>query len=154
MNKLHYVIAPLAVVLVAICGSLLTSGGMTWYDTLSLPNIAPPGSFIGLVWTIIFILSAIAIVLWWGRAKRDPERGTVLGLFIANGLLNVGWSGLWFGLHQLGWGIVEMTMLNLTTLLIIVLLWKRYRASAWLLMPYLVWVTFATYLAFLIWRLN
>ena len=71
-----------------------------------------------------------------------------------NAILNVGWSYLFFVLHRPGWAILEMTILNLTTIFLVIWLWRKTIWSAILLVPYVVWVTFATYLTYLIWLLN
>jgi len=152
--KLNYFLIPSVVILVAGSGSLITQSGLTWYHSLQLPDIAPDGGLIGIVWTIIFILSAISTLLVWNQKPSNPNFKWIVKLFITNAILNVGWSYLFFGLHRIGWPIAEMVILNLTTIILIVLLWKRTLWSAILLIPYVVWVVFATYLAYLIWLLN
>lgn len=149
-----YYIVP-AVVVVAALGSWLTSFGIPgWYNTLALPGIAPSGGVIGAAWTIIFILSGIALLFIWNARKEIKNYNWVLGLLIINGILNVAWSYIFFVQHLLLWAIVEMIVLNLTTLAVIVMVWRKARLAAWLLLPYFVWVCFATYLAYQIWALN
>ncbi len=141
--------------MVAALGSWLTSFGIPgWYNTLTLPGIAPSGGVIGAVWTIIFILSGVAILFIWNARKRIKYYNWVIGLLIANGVLNVAWSYIFFVQHLLLWTIVEMIVLNLTTLAVIVMVWRKARIAAWLLLPYFVWVCFATYLAYQIYLLN
>jgi len=153
--KAHYFFIPLAVVAVAMLGSWLTAQGVqTWYTTLTLPNIAPSGGFIGGVWTIIFILSAVALILIWNQRRQIRHFAWLISLLVANGILNVLWSYLFFVQHQTGWAVLEMLVLNLTTLVVIVWVWRRARTAAWLLLLYFLWVSFATYLAYSIWVLN
>ncbi|MFH1227403.1 MAG: TspO/MBR family protein [Planctomycetota bacterium] len=151
--KLNYIVIPLVTAAVLLGGSWLTAGGMDWYRTLKLPALAPPGSFIGLAWTIIFILSTVSALIFWNRFQPGT-RSTIAALFIANALFNVCWSLIFFRLHLIGLSIIEMTALNLTTLTLITLLWKPALVPALLLIPYFGWVSFATYLAYSIWTLN
>jgi tryptophan-rich sensory protein len=152
--KYNYFLIPLFIVAISYFGGNVTSANMAWYKTLALPAIAPPGGFIGIVWTIIYLLSAISAFLFWNNTEAQANNKTIKALFVANGLLNLWWSYIFFGQGLLGWAIVEMTILNLTTLMLIVLMWEKNKKSALLLLPYLLWVSFATYLAFLIWQLN
>lgn len=152
---MFYFIIPLITIAVAVAGNMLTTGDMTWYQTLNLPPIAPPGSYIGLAWTVIFVLSTIAAVLFWKQKKKNQNTTPwIVTLLITNALLNVFWSWIFFAQHQLGWAIVEMVLLNLTNLALIIIFWKKYRVSAYLWLPYFLWVSFATYLATQIWLLN
>lgn len=152
--KPNYFVIPLIVLATAVSGSWITGQGLAWYGTVNLPAIAPAGSFIGGVWTVIFILSAIAALLFWNKKSKKGNYRLIAFLFVLNAALNVFWSSLFFGQHLLGWAIVEMIALNLVNLTLIVLLWKKHLWSAILLLPYFLWVSFATYLAYLIWSIN
>lgn len=152
--KYNYFIIPLFVIVLAYLGGLVTSQNMAWYKTLSLPNIAPPGYFIGIIWSIIYFLSAVSALFFWNNKAEQEYSKTIKLLYVLNGLLNLFWSYIFFGQGLLGWAIVEMFLLNGTTLALIILMWRKNQKSAWLLLPYFVWVSFATYLAFLIWKLN
>lgn len=153
--KLNYFVIPAGVLLVSVLGGQVTGGNMDWYKTLILPPIAPPGGFIGLVWTIIFILSAISLLLFWNKEKNSRVRRLAVSLFAVNGLLNIFWSVVFFGWHLIGWSIAEMVALNAVNLILIVWLWrKNHKFSSILLWPYFAWVGFATYLAYSIWQLN
>ena len=151
--KPNYLIIPLVVLLVAVAGSYFTGTGMAWYKTINLPTWAPNGAFIGTVWTIIFILSAIATILVW-NGSRGPAFKWIIGLLILNGLLNIFWCFLFFNLHLFGWSIVEMIILEATVIAPIILIWPSSQPAALLFLPYAVWVPFATYLAISVWRLN
>jgi len=164
---MFYIFIPLVVIAVSVLGGLLTSGGMAWYQTLILPTIAPAGSVIGTVWTVIFILCAVAAIWFWRKKKSVSAGGGAVtvknsarlanwtvALLIVNAILNIGWSWVFFNQQLLGWAIVEMVVLNLSNLALIILFWKKYRFAAYLWMPYFLWVSFATYLAVNIWLLN
>lgn len=136
-------------------GSWLTDQGLDWYfNEAVLPSFAPSGAVIGGVWTIIYALSAVALILWLVQKKHDVNDYRVIWWFVVNGILNAYWSYLFFVQHQVGWAIVEMIGLEITVLILIWLMWKRVRWSAILLIPYAVWVIFATYLAYSFWILN
>jgi translocator protein len=151
--KLNYIVIPLITVVVSLGGSWLTSGGMDWYRTLKLPALAPPGSVIGMVWTAIFIMTTISALIFWNRLMPGT-RSTITSLFLINAMLNICWSLVFFRLHLIGWSIAEMVLLNLVTLILIIMLWNPVFVSALLLLPYFTWVSFATYLAYSIWKLN
>ena len=152
--KLNYFVIPIFVFLVSLSGSSITQKGMDWYKTLNLPALAPPGSVIGIVWTIIFILTAISAILFWNQKPASKNFNTIWLLFFINGLLNVYWSFLFFGQQMLFEAVLEMILLNLINLALIFLLWPENKKAAMLLLPYFIWVCFATYLAFSIFQLN
>lgn len=153
--NISYIIVPLVTIIVAGGGSWLTNQGLAnWYQQLQLPNIAPDGSVIGLAWTIIFILTTISALMFFNQKQKSAIAPLVAGLFLVNAGFNLGWSYIFFVQHLLGWAIIEMTLLNLTTLALIILLWQKTRIASILLWPYLAWVSFATYLAYQIWLLN
>jgi translocator protein len=155
--KVNYLLAPLGVLIVSLAGGYFTGGGMDWYNTLNKPGISPSGSFIGIAWTIIFILSAVSILLFSNDPKTNRKSiffKLIVFLFITNGLLNILWSVLFFSWNLILISVIEMCALNLVNLALILMLWKHHRASASLLIPYFLWVCFATYLAYSIYLLN
>lgn len=151
--KSNYIAISAITVFVAGFGSWLTSGGMDWYDTLTLPMIAPDGAFIGTVWTVIYILSTISAILFWNSGRKKNFE-LIAGLFLFNAFLNIFWSFLFFTAHFLLLPVIEMILLNFINLALIYLLWNYQKKSAYLLIPYFVWVSFATYLAYSIYSLN
>lgn len=153
--KANYLVIPLLVALISFSGSALTTpelGG--WYKTLRLPAIAPPGGVIGVVWTCIFILSAIALLLAWNTLPRNRRFARIMFWFALNGAVNVLWSWMFFNQHRVGLAVWVAAGLELTVLALILLLWKPLRTAALLLLPYAAWVLFATYLNYTIWALN
>ena len=151
--KLNYIVIPLCALITSLAGSWFTRSGMDWYRTIALPSWTPPGSVIGGVWTVIFILSAISALIVWNAADTK-YRSAIVVLFAANALLNILWCYLFFGAHAIGLSIAEMVLLNLTTLALIILIWPTSAAGSVLLVPYFCWVCFATYLTVTIWRMN
>jgi len=153
-HKLYLIIIPLITIAVSVLGSAITSGGMVWYKTLNLPSIAPPGGVIGAVWTAIFFLATISAILFWSQKNKDNNRNLIIALFLINAFLNVLWSMVFFGLSLIGWAIIEMILLNASTIALVILMWRKFLVSAVLLLPYVFWVSFATYLTISIWQLN
>lgn len=162
--KANYIIIPLAVAAVAFLGGQLTSKSIAsgWYETINKPTWTPPGSVIGAVWTTIFILSTISILLFFNKASRSENQrkkfNYVMALFAINGALNVFWSFLFFTKHALGAAVIEAAVLGASVICLIALIWnksnKYLKASALLLVPYALWVSFATYLTYIIYVLN
>ncbi len=152
--KINYFVIPLSVLAVAVLGGLATARGMDWYDSIKQPSVTPPGFVFSIAWTIIFILTAISVLIYWNRAYRNLRFVFVITLFLLNGLLNVLWSYLFFNLHLVGAAIVEMIFLEITILALIILTRHNSRTASILLYPYAFWVIFATYLAYQILLLN
>jgi tryptophan-rich sensory protein len=152
--KWNYILIPIAVFITAWIGSTLTDPNSTWYKTLNLPSFAPPGYVIGMVWTVIFILCAISAIIMWNKIPHNTMFWWIIGIFIANAILNIGWSFLFFNQHMILASIFEMILLEASTIAIIILAWPLSRLAAGLLLPYAVWVAFATFLAMNIYNLN
>lgn len=152
--KPNYFIIPLITILVAFLGSLLTTSGMNWYDTeLIRPEITPPDWAFPLAWNLIFILTTIAALVVYNKSQGKRRLGIVI-FFIANAVLNVLWSLLFFKYHLILPAFIEMIVLNLTTVVLIAINCKVSKLASWLLLPYFLWVSFATYLTYLIYQLN
>ena len=137
-----------AVVVVAAVGGLATDTS-SWYQGLDRPSWQPSGAVFGPVWTVLFILIAVAATLAW-RDARSPRRSLVLGLFAANLVLNLGWTLIFFQAHAPVAAGVEILALLATILALVRLLWPVNRVAALALVPYAVWVTFATALTWAI----
>lgn len=157
-NKIHmkpnYLLIPLVTIIAALSGSWITSAGMLWYHKIHLPGWTPAGSLIGIVWTILFILATISALLVYNLIPKGKKRRQIMYAFLINAILNAGWSALFFGWHLVGWAIIEAAILALSVLALIILTWPRSKAAAVMLMPYLAWVCFATYLTYSVWSLN
>jgi len=152
--KLNYFVIPLITLAVALIGSWFVKAGMLWYEFLVLPPLAPPGWVIGAVWTIIFALTTISALLVWNRSPRDTRFSWLVAFFVLNAILNVLWSFLFFYLGMPLAPIAEMIVLEITVLVLIFLAWPISRLASLLLLPYALWVAFATHLAWQIFKLN
>jgi len=152
--KINYFVIPLVAVVAAGVGSYLTKLGMPWYEASNLPSITPSGGFIGLMWTVIYTLSTISLLLWFNQKRRPRNFWAVVWLFVINILLNVGWSYLFFVQHWITGAIGEMILLEATVIALIVMMWKDLKKSSVLLWLYAVWVAVATYIAYSFWIIN
>jgi len=152
--KINYFLIPLAAIVAVVVGSYLTKLGMSWYEASNLPSFTPSGGFIGGMWTAIYTLATISLLLWFNQKRRPKNFWAVVWLFIANIVLNVGWSYLFFVQHWVGSAIVEMILLEGTVIALIVMMWKNLRTSSILLWLYAAWVAVATYIAYSFYVLN
>jgi len=146
-------VALAGVAVVAVTGGLMTDVG-PWYESLRFPRLRPPNWLFGPAWTLIFALTAAAGVIAWDAAPDAGARRTLIALFVLNGLLNLGWSPLFFKLKRPDWAIIEVIPFWLSILALLLFAAPFSPTAAWLLAPYLAWVTFATWLNWRIVQLN
>lgn len=128
----------------------------TWYPILAKPWFTPPGWLIGLVWFILFTLMGISLFFIWHRdmgLRNHTVRNAVI-LFGVQLLFNVLWSAAFFGLRSPIAGLAVIIALWILILATIIKFWPISRDAALLLVPYLLWVSFAAFLNYDIWRLN
>jgi tryptophan-rich sensory protein len=135
-------------------GGLLTEPNLPWYDTLAQPGFAPPNSVFPVVWTILYAMMAVAVWRFWCAEGRDEDRKLGLIAFAIQLVLNVAWSFAFFWLRSPASGLVVILLLLLAITVTIVLFDRSSRSAALLLVPYLLWVCFATALNFAFWFLN
>lgn len=153
--RFRFIVIPAVTIVVATAGSWLTSQGVgEWYQALHKPAFTPPGALIGAVWTGIYILATIAALAIYQKIPRGWRWYWLTAVFIANALLNVFWSYLFFVQHQVMAAFFEMLMLEATTIILAAMIWPASRLASILLWPYVVWVAFASYLTWLILTLN
>ncbi|MCP5111321.1 MAG: tryptophan-rich sensory protein [bacterium] len=133
-------------------GSLFTAASVsTWYQALERPAWNPPDWVFGPVWSALYLSMAIAARLVWRRRERTARPLLIFGVQL---FLNVLWSALFFGLRSPGTAFVGILLLWAAILATIQAFARISRPAGWLLIPYLLWVTFAAALNFSIWRLN
>ncbi len=131
-----------AVTAVAVVGGLGTDTSSDWYRNLDRPSWQPPGWVFGPVWTVLYVLIAIAATLSY-RDVASPRRRLVMGLFAANLALNVAWTWIFFRGHRPTAAGVEILVLLGTIVALIALVRPHNRTAALALAPYGAWVTFA-----------
>lgn len=137
---------------VTFCAPLLGIFGRpgVWYAALNKPEWNPPGWIFGPVWTLLYLMMAVAAWLIW---KQEGWR-RALGLYFIQLVLNAAWTPIFFGAHELGWALVEMILLWSAVLLTLCSFFRISKPAGWMLAPYLGWVTFAAFLNFTLWRMN
>jgi benzodiazapine receptor len=137
-----------------IIGSFFTVSSVgTWYERLAKPAFNPPGWLFGPVWISLYLMMGVSLYLVW---NQWPSRGTkiALTLFSVQLILNSLWSILFFGLKQPGLAFAEIVLLLIAIAATLLLFIRISKPAATLLVPYLLWVGFASVLNFSIWRLN
>ena len=134
----------------AIGGLFTASSVSTWYVELSKPSFNPPSWIFGPVWTILYLLMGISLYLVWIK-KYDKPAFIVFGVQL---VLNALWSILFFGIKSPFFAFIEIILLWLAILITIVYFYRINKISAYLLIPYMLWVTFAAVLNFAIFILN
>ena len=138
---------------VANAGAVLTDTG-PWYDRLKKPSWKPPDWAFGPVWTTIFVLAVIATALAWSAAEAAAERFLIFGALAINVVLNIAWSAFFFKLRRPDWALREVALLWLSILGLIVVLGSVSTLAGILLVPYLAWVSIASFLNLRIVQLN
>jgi tryptophan-rich sensory protein len=145
--------AACAAIAVAAIGGTLTELG-PWYRSLKEPWWKPPDAAFGLIWTAIYAFAAAAGVMAWRADRSVRGRQWILGLFAANGFLNVLWSLVFFKLHRPDFALIEVAALWLSILVLAIFLYRRSPLAGLLLLPYLVWVGIAAALNYQVVLLN
>lgn len=155
ISKRSTVVVAICTVMALIVGSRFTARGMDWYyEELMLPVFTPPDWVFGVVWSILYLLTAYSVLIAWNELSRNKTFSVVLGLFTLNALLNVFWSNVFFVQRNIGGGLVVAAALWWTVIALIAILWKRSPIAARLLIPYALWGAFALYLNYQIYLMN
>lgn len=136
-------------------GSIFTNRQIpTWYAALEKPSFSPPNWLFGPVWTALFILMGISLFLVWRNGLSQPSVKIALIIFIVQLLLNILWSFLFFTLRSPLTSFIEIILLWILILITILVFYPISKTAGILLLPYILWVSFASILNFSIWRLN
>ncbi len=159
MNKpsltIKLVISIIACVVLGSIGGIATASSVdTWYATINKPSFNPPNWIFAPVWTTLFVLMGIAVALVWHEGINNKTVKNALFLFGIQFLLNMLWSWLFFGMQNPQLAFFEILLLWLFLLLTIRAFFGIKNISGWLLIPYILWVSFASILNFCIWQLN
>ena len=148
-----FIISILLPYIAATIGSFFTAPrGIDWYSTLQRPGFSPPNWVFAPVWMILFFLMGLALYLVWAKDDKKAKPA-----YIAYGIqlaLNALWSIVFFGLHQPFYAFIEIIFLWTAILTTIVLFYRISKNAAYLLIPYILWVTFAAILNYYIYILN
>jgi translocator protein len=144
-------------ILIAQCaglvGAVFTFNSIwTWYRYLNKPQYSPSGRFISTVWVILYTLMGTASYLVW--RSRSPGSKSALVVYATQLLVNALWSAAFFGMRSTSSGLIVIGVLWTMIVATIKRFWSISRPSALLMVPYLVWTSFAAYLNYSIWKLN
>ena len=138
-----------------LIGSVFTTPAIpTWYATLRKPSFSPPNWLFAPVWITLFALMGVSAFLVWRRGLGDQQVKVALTIFVVQLILNILWSVIFFGLRAPLGGLIVISTLWVAILLTILNFFKVSTTAGLLLVPYILWVSFAALLNLFIWRLN
>jgi benzodiazapine receptor len=143
----------ICLVAAAVGGAATVASVRTWYPTLRKPSWNPPAGLFGPVWTVLYLMMAVAAWLVW-RTRDAIDVMWPLGIFGVQLLLNVLWSVIFFRQRRPGRALVDIALMWLAIVATAVAFWPHDPIAALLLLPYLAWVSFAAMLNLSIYRLN
>ncbi len=148
------IISLLATIGIGSLGGIFTIAEIpNWYAGLNKPSFNPPNWLFGPVWTSLYTMMGIAFYIIWKQPATDTRK-KAFQLFIIQFVLNFFWSIIFFSLHSIGAALIEIIVMWIFILLTIIQFSKLSKPAAWLLVPYIAWVSFATLLTASIWKLN
>lgn len=138
-----------------IAGVLFDSGLVNgWYQSISKPSFNPPNSIFGPVWTVLYLMMGISMFLVWKEGLNNKSVRTAFIIFIIQLVFNAAWSIVFFGAQSIAGGMIVIIILWILILICIIRFLKISRVAGMLLIPYLLWVSFASVLNFFILKLN
>ena len=138
----------------ATAGFFTATGVDSWYQTINKPSWNPPSWIFAPVWTTLYVMMGIALFLVWKSNTSEVLKKRAITFFAVQLVLNFFWSFIFFNQEQPGWALVEIIAMWLAILVTIFAFSKVNKIAAWLLVPYISWVSFATILNYTIWQLN
>jgi tryptophan-rich sensory protein len=148
------------VVAIAICfgagavGVFTTDSSAEFYQGLEKPDLSPPAWLFGPVWSVLYVMLGIVLYRIWQKDIRRSSVRIALGLFIFQLILNALWTPIFFTTQDAGLAFVDIVVLDVSVLALMALLWKGDKLSVLLLVPYMAWIGFATWLTYQLWVLN
>ncbi|MES2680847.1 MAG: TspO/MBR family protein [Bacteroidota bacterium] len=137
----------------ALSGYLTYGETQTWFATLNKPSFNPPNKVFGPVWTSLYMLMGISLFLVWNSPRNWPRQKALI-IFFVQLFLNFWWSLIFFSFHLLFIAVAEILVLWLMIIYMIICFRRVKPVAAWLNVPYLLWVSFASVLSISIWYLN
>jgi benzodiazapine receptor len=154
-DVIKLVVAIVACQAAGAIGSIFTTPAIpTWYAALEKPFFTPPNWLFAPAWITLYLLMAVAAFLIWRQGLGQKGVNSALLVFLVQLVLNALWSVVFFGLHSPLWGMVVILALWVAILLTIIRFFKLSTAAGALLLPYILWVSFASALNIAIWVLN
>jgi translocator protein len=154
-NWLKLLASVLVVELVGILSSLTTFNSIpNWYAHLIKPSFNPPNWIFGPVWTLLYLMIGVAVYLVWTSKKPNSFKINAYWIFAFQLLLNGLWTIVFFGMHQILGALIMIAVLWLLIIINIFAFYKISKTAGYILVPYLLWVSFASVLNFSLWLLN
>ena len=154
-NRAKLIFSILLCLLAGAIGSIFTVSSIpTWYAVLKKPFFNPPNWIFGPVWTVLYILMGISLYLVWKKGIKTEESKVALILFGFQLVINALWSIIFFGLRMPSYALIGIIILWVAILFTIIKFYNISKPAAYLLIPYILWVSFASVLNLYIWLLN
>jgi len=154
-NTFRFIFSVLLAQSAGVIGSFFTAPAIsTWYETLTKPVFTPPGWVFGPVWILLYTVMGVALYLVWRHGLKDKRIRFAFMFFLVHLMVNASWSIVFFGLHNPLYGLFIIVLLWLMIALSTILFWRIDNRAGYLLVPYLLWVSFAAVLNYSIWLLN
>lgn len=153
-KSIKLILSVVGINLIGASGALVTNPSSEWFVLLEKPSFQPPNWVFGPVWTLLFTLMGVSFYLLWKNGFNNQSAKFALYCFILQMILNVSWSFVYFGLHQIGYALGVILILWVLILLTAITFGKVNRLAGLLFIPYFLWVGFATMLNYSLWQLN
>lgn len=126
----------------------------TWYPTLNKPSFNPPNWLFAPVWTTLYILIGIAAYLVWIKRDKIVHFPRTVAIYLIQLILNLGWSFIFFYLHEIGFALAEIILLLIIIIINAAMFYEINKWAGVIFVPYIFWVTFASFLTYNIFMLN
>ena len=147
------------IICVILCVGLGAASGFStadsingWYQTIQKPSWNPPNWVFAPVWTLLYALMGISLALIWHN--RHVLKNAALAFFVVQFVLNLLWSYIFFGRQNMQLALMEIILMWIMIFLTIFYFYRIHKIAAWLMIPYLLWVSFATFLNYTLYTLN
>lgn len=145
MSLVRLTLCVLLCLAVGAAGSYFTTAEIpTWYAALNKPAWTPPNIAFPVVWTALYVMMAVTLWLLWDRVPPSPARTTALGWFFVQLALNAIWSPIFFGAHATRAALIIVVLMFVAIVMTIRTTWPLHRTAAMLLIPYLLWIAYAS----------
>ncbi|MFH1187402.1 MAG: TspO/MBR family protein [bacterium] len=155
MNYKRLTISLLLPQIAGAIGSLFTTSAIpSWYASTNKPSFNPPNWIFGPVWITLYILMGISVYLVWQEVEKNKKSKNAITLFWIHLIFNASWSVIFFGLKNPALAFANIIIILVFIIILMIKFWKINKYSVYLLIPYLLWVSFATLLNYSIWRMN
>jgi benzodiazapine receptor len=139
--------------LIGALGALWTSPQSSWYENIKKPSFQPPSKIVGPVWTLLFTLMGIALYIVW-VSPPSQIKTIAITFFVIQFIFNLLWSYLFFGINNPLWAFIDIMILLVFILITGIYFYQINKYSGYLLIPYVFWVAFASFINYSIWELN